>query len=312
MTSQGTSSSVIEVRIRELAQLFNSLDPSPFHERDLDDDAEGYIVSWARELPDEVPFHIVVNLPQEEARKAQERGLEKSFANYFAKRASMIDRDLKELFRTGRRYLSVGVPVLILCLVVSQLARSSLGAGPLARAVEESFIIVGWVANRKPIAAAAVLIFGFNRHTNAGDSYLDAMAACQEAAASAENPTDYRCDWKKVIDGASGSALTGKFSFREKGMSGEMTILEPGDGPAVIGISTVTDNENTPTCSSGFGASRNDKDELVATMDDPASCEVRIVSVPGPSIVKVTATEGCSTFCGMGAAFTGEWQLQTK
>ena len=30
------SSGVIEVRIRELAQLFNSLDPSPFHERDLD------------------------------------------------------------------------------------------------------------------------------------------------------------------------------------------------------------------------------------------------------------------------------------
>ena len=63
----------------------------------------------------------------------------------------MIDRDLKELFRTGRRYLSVGAPVLILCLFMSQLARSSLGSGPLARALEESFIIVGWVANWKPM-----------------------------------------------------------------------------------------------------------------------------------------------------------------
>jgi hypothetical protein len=160
--------------------------------------------------------------------------------------------------------------------------------------------------------AAIVLTFSFDGLARAGDPYLDAMAACQEAAANAEDPTDYKCDWKKVVDGAPGSALTGKYKFREKGISGEMTILEPGDGPADIGISTVTESPNTPTCSAAFGASRNDNDELVATMDDPADCEVRIVSVPGPSIVKVTASESCSEFCGMGAAFAGEWQLQTK
>lgn len=33
----------IELRLRELAQLFNSLDPSPFIERDLDSDAEEFI-----------------------------------------------------------------------------------------------------------------------------------------------------------------------------------------------------------------------------------------------------------------------------
>jgi hypothetical protein len=162
------------------------------------------------------------------------------------------------------------------------------------------------------VAASAILSIActFSR-ADAGDPYLDAMAACQEAAGKAEDPTDYKCDWKKVVDGAPGSALTGKFKFREKGMAGDMTILEPGDGPADIGISTVTSNNNAPTCSAALGASRNDNDELVATMDDPADCEVRIVSVPGPNIVKVTATDGCSSFCGMGAAFAGEWQLQT-
>lgn len=34
---------IIEVRILELGQIFNSLDPSPFTERDLDEDAEAYI-----------------------------------------------------------------------------------------------------------------------------------------------------------------------------------------------------------------------------------------------------------------------------
>jgi hypothetical protein len=53
----------IEVCIRELGQIFNSLDPSPFAERDLDDDAEEYIVGWAREVDTGAPFRIVVHLP---------------------------------------------------------------------------------------------------------------------------------------------------------------------------------------------------------------------------------------------------------
>lgn len=141
----------IEVRIRELSQLFNSLDPSPFHERDLDDDAEEYIVGWARELPPDLPICIAIHLPEEEAHKARERGLETAISNYFSERASALDRDLRELFRVGWRYLSIGVPVLIVCLIASQLARASTGSGPVVRAFEESLIIVGWVANWKPI-----------------------------------------------------------------------------------------------------------------------------------------------------------------
>ncbi len=73
----------IEVRIRELTQLFNSFDPSPFQERDLDSDAEEYIVGWAREFPWDASLRIIVQLPEEEARKARERGLSAELANYF-------------------------------------------------------------------------------------------------------------------------------------------------------------------------------------------------------------------------------------
>lgn len=141
----------IEVRIRELSQLFNSLDPSPFHERDLDDDAEDYIVGWARELPRDARLTIVVHLPEAEAAKAREIGFEKAMAHYFAERATMAGRDLNELMRNGWRYLSIGLPVLAVCLAASQLARTVLGPGALARVIEESLIIVGWVANWKPI-----------------------------------------------------------------------------------------------------------------------------------------------------------------
>ena len=35
---------LIEIRLSNLVQFFNSLDPSPFRDKDLDDDAERYIV----------------------------------------------------------------------------------------------------------------------------------------------------------------------------------------------------------------------------------------------------------------------------
>lgn len=38
---------VIEVHVAELKQLFNAIDPSPFRQRDLDPDAEDFIVGWA-------------------------------------------------------------------------------------------------------------------------------------------------------------------------------------------------------------------------------------------------------------------------
>lgn len=151
MPNQPERDAVIEVRLSEVAQLFNSLDPSPFHERDLDQDAEEYIVGWARELRANAPLRIIVHLPEVEARKAEERRLSTALANYFAERALMQQRDLNELFRVGRRYLLIGVPVLVLCLIGSQLARTRLGTGPVASAIAESLVLLGWVANWKPI-----------------------------------------------------------------------------------------------------------------------------------------------------------------
>jgi hypothetical protein len=44
-------SRVIEVRVAELRQLFNAIDPSPFRQRDLDPRAEEFIVDWSRDFP---------------------------------------------------------------------------------------------------------------------------------------------------------------------------------------------------------------------------------------------------------------------
>ncbi|WP_244437762.1 hypothetical protein [Hyphomicrobium denitrificans] len=137
--------------MKELSQLFNSLDPSPFPERDLDDDAAEYIVGWARELPIHEKLAIAIHLPEPETRKAEERDLRTALLNYFQQRAEAQQHELNELFRIGRRYAAIGLPILIACFMSSQIVRSRLGAGPLASTIAESLLLVGWVANWKPI-----------------------------------------------------------------------------------------------------------------------------------------------------------------
>lgn len=170
---------IIEVRLRELSQLFNSLDPSPFRERDLDDDAEDFIVGWAQELPINKAFRIIVHLPTDEARKFDEHELAVAVSNYFADRARMIQRELKELFRVGWRHLSVGVSVLVVCFLASQFVPTAFGVNPISRAMQESLIIVGWVANWKPIEIFLYDWWPFKRRIKLYQRLRDAAVVVQ-------------------------------------------------------------------------------------------------------------------------------------
>ena len=142
---------LIEIRIARIDQLFNSFDPSPFDERDLDDDAESHIAGWARELPKDVPIRLLLHMPKEEAQRAQERGLAGALTHYFEVRAQWIERDRRELFRLGWRYLAMGLVVLTICLLLSQLLPRLMGEGPTTRIIQEGLVILGWVANWKPL-----------------------------------------------------------------------------------------------------------------------------------------------------------------
>lgn len=141
----------IELRVDNIAQLFHTLDPFPFRERDLDREAEEYIVSWARELPREQPIKIIVYLPTEEAHGSTASELGQSFQRYFNYRAGVRQRELKELLRVGRLSLSIGVPILVACLILAHLASALWVDATYRRLVEESFLILGWVANWRPL-----------------------------------------------------------------------------------------------------------------------------------------------------------------
>lgn len=148
----------IELRVREPRQLFNSLDPSPFLEKDLDDNAEEYIVGWAQELPRDARFLIVVHLPTSEACREGAQQLEEAIRNYFSYRAEVFRKDLKEHFRLGRRVLLVGISVLSLCLLSGHLITTYVSSGPVGLFLQEGLLIFGWVANWKP---AEIFLYGW-------------------------------------------------------------------------------------------------------------------------------------------------------
>src|SRR5688572_13104889 len=52
----------VELRLQEISQLFNSMDPTPFHHKDLDADAEEFIESWALEFPPGGEYQVTIHL----------------------------------------------------------------------------------------------------------------------------------------------------------------------------------------------------------------------------------------------------------
>lgn len=144
------SGDAIELRVDDVAQLFQTLDPFPFREKDLNQEAEDYIVGWAREMPATRPIVIVIHLPDTEAQAKAARELGPALAHYFADRASAVQRDINELFRIGRRSLVISIPILVACLLAAHFLSEQFDP-KYKTLVEESFLILGWVANWRPI-----------------------------------------------------------------------------------------------------------------------------------------------------------------
>lgn len=142
---------VIEVHVTELKQLFNAIDPSPFHEKDLDPAAEEFIVEWAREAPADAPLALVVYLERPAGLPGEPAILRDAIREFFGRRAEAHRRRLRQLFRVGRRSLLIGVAFLASSLAVGDFVIRMFGEGRLAGLLREGLLIGGWVAMWRPM-----------------------------------------------------------------------------------------------------------------------------------------------------------------
>lgn len=140
----------IELRLRRLDQLFDSYDPAPFHEKDLDPDAEEYIVSWAHEFGLHTPLRLLLHLPDDQRGLDPERVVREAVANYFGYRVGLARLELRRMLHRGRSSLLVGLTFLTVCMSLRELA-GGLGTAEWVRVLQEGLLILGWVAMWRPI-----------------------------------------------------------------------------------------------------------------------------------------------------------------
>jgi hypothetical protein len=142
---------VIEVHVAELKQLFNAIDPSPFREKDLDANAEEFIVGWARDVPRDAPLALLVYLDRPAGLPEEPAILRDAIREFFSHRSQASKKRLRQLFRVGRTSLLIGLAFLAVSLVVGDLIANVLGNGKIGELLRESLLIGGWVAMWRPM-----------------------------------------------------------------------------------------------------------------------------------------------------------------
>jgi hypothetical protein len=126
------------------------MDPSPFIDRDLDADAEEFIVNWARELPHTGELELVIHLGTRPTPDRAEGTWRPRCSITFTNRAEMKHRELRQLLRRGRFSLIIGLLFLAACFGLSE-ALQLFSRQRWSEFVELGLQIAGWVAMWRPL-----------------------------------------------------------------------------------------------------------------------------------------------------------------
>ena len=141
---------LIELSLNQINQLYNSFDPSPFHEKELDAEADAYIFSAVREIGADKPIKLVIDLPPQELKSPGAADIERAIRNHFAYRLQTARRDLRHELQRGRTTLFIGLGFLVLCMAAREFALTY-AQNALLRILGEGLLILGWVAMWGPL-----------------------------------------------------------------------------------------------------------------------------------------------------------------
>lgn len=141
----------LEIYLAEIQRLFNSMDPAPFHERDLDPNAAEYIVEWAQELPGNPPLALVVKLGTPLAAGDSAADVEQWVHDHFKRKATTTRRNLRDMLRIGRYSLLAAMLFLGPVIVIAESAARMVETERYAALIENSLVILAWVALWRPL-----------------------------------------------------------------------------------------------------------------------------------------------------------------
>lgn len=142
--------SCIDLKVKSSRQLFDTRDPAPFRERDLDEDVVEYLLAAAQDLPRKQPLKIVVTISEEPEPHLTSDMIVEAVREHFLYERTTIRRRLGEHVRRGRMLLSIGLAILVVFLTLAELT-ASLPSSPLREILREGLVITGWVAMWRPL-----------------------------------------------------------------------------------------------------------------------------------------------------------------
>ncbi len=146
----GKGAASVSVHVRDLSQMFSSLDPSPFWDRDLDHHAAAFIEDEFSEKRSAEVWHLNVHT-QGETLLA--RDLQTAVENYYGRMASAARTQLSEHRRMVHIALVIGLAVFLLCMSARELLVRFIDIVP--RALDEGLIILAWIALWRPVEILA-------------------------------------------------------------------------------------------------------------------------------------------------------------
>jgi hypothetical protein len=146
----GGSLATVSIHVHDLAQLFNSLDPSPFWDRDLDRDAAAFIEEEFAEKRTADAWQLNIHAHENQSLSGE---LQQAIENYYTRLAGSVQRQLREHWRLGELGLLGGIGIFLLSMGLRQLLQGTLTELP--RMLDEGLIILAWVALWRPVETVA-------------------------------------------------------------------------------------------------------------------------------------------------------------
>jgi hypothetical protein len=150
---RAAGTATVSVHVRQLAQLFNSLDPSPFWDRDLDRSAADFIEDEFRDKQSAELWHLHVFVHEGDTSASD---LQTAVESYYGRLANSARLALREHLWMGQLALLGGVAIFLLSMGIRGVLSGTLGHLPPI--LDEGLIILAWLALWRP---AEALIYGW-------------------------------------------------------------------------------------------------------------------------------------------------------
>ena len=151
---RGASAATVSIHVRTLAQMFNSLDASPFWDRDLDRDAAEFIEEEFSEKLSAKTWHLHVYTQEGGALAAD---LQAAVEHYYERLADSARYHMRNEMRRGQLALLVGLGIFLVSMTIRAIL-AGLIKGGAPRMLDEGLIIIAWLALWRP---AEWLVYGW-------------------------------------------------------------------------------------------------------------------------------------------------------